>query len=242
MNGMKAKNGGGGVCTKEKLNQPYAIGYGSRGSVCSWNNYAIKQIHTTKFLDISQINDHALYEFEKEQNCQIAIANALSKEVREQFTTLLHNEDLTKVTAAFTKNCGQGSYIIQKLCLGDTLECIIDKNTKIPGIIKLTAISILTVLSELHVKGYTHGDIHIRNIMLCEGQIKLIDFGACHTKIENFKNDITRLKEVLTSLLIVDDDITLINAFQVDKSAVDILTAIKFGGRNRRFLSLLTTP
>ncbi|RAW12207.1 serine/threonine protein kinase [Paenibacillus taichungensis] len=71
------------------------------------------------------------------------------------------------------------SYIVTEYILGETLEqCIFEQGRKYTeqDCLEL-AKQLLAPIMHVHEQGYIHGDVRIPNVILRDGQVRLIDFG-----------------------------------------------------------------
>ena len=76
---------------------------------------------------------------------------------------------------------GKQGNIVNIKCKGRSVASFIYTKQKAPGLFAKTTIAVLAILIALHgaKKPIFHADIKPPNLMLCDGVVKVIDFGAC---------------------------------------------------------------
>ena len=113
------------------------------------------------------------------QNEEVACINAVIKRLakvpglREMHTLLLEKKTAKGLAS-----------IVNVKCEGYSLDSLIQAKSKQPGLFAKTTNAVLRVLSVLHgaKPPIFHTDIKPDNLMLCDGVVKVIDFGLCTYK------------------------------------------------------------
>lgn len=147
------------------------LGEGEFGKIYLIKNKLTNKLYALKLLKYNNINKNL---FNREVSMLIKLSKISNCNI---YMSCYYNSFLIKINNQFYYG------ILMDYILGMSLDKFIFNNKLNRKDIINIGLELLNIVYFLHNHGYVHNDISLRNIMLFNNKIKLIDFGlSCYTK------------------------------------------------------------